>query len=342
VKNHETLPATAAGLRTMPRAVTLAVAVMAASTALLVAGCGKKEAKATQVIAKVNGDEITGHQLEYVLQQQRVPANGPQAEQMKKQLLDRMIDQQLIVQRAEKEKLDRDPRVMQALDATRRDVLTRFYIEQFAEKTPKPTPAEVKAWYDSKPEQYADRKNYVIQKVDATVPADKRDEVVAKMQAATSAAAVTDWLKAQNIKFNVSSTNQPSETLGPLLVKVSAMKEGQSMAVPQGFGVTVLTLQSIAPAAVTFDQAKGQIEQQLWNERKRDGVMKELKGLKDGAKIEYVGAFAASAPGAGAGTATPPAAPVAPASAAPAPAPAASAAASGMDAATLQKGLGIK
>jgi EpsD family peptidyl-prolyl cis-trans isomerase len=334
VKNHETLPAAVAGLRTLPRAVTLAVVVMAASTALLVAGCGKKEAKATQVIAKVNSDEITGTQLEYVLQQQRVPANGPQAEQVRRQILDRMVDQQLVVQRAEKEKLDRDPRVMQALDATRRDVLTRFYIEQLADKTPKPTPAEVKAWYDSKPAQYADRKNYVIQKVDATVPADKRDEIVTKMQAATSPAAVTDALKAQGIKFNVSSTNQPSETLGPLLEKVSAMKEGQSMAVPQAFGVTVLTLQSVTTAAVTLEQAKGQIEQQMWNERKRDAVKKELAGLKEGAKIEYLGAFAASAPGAS----KPSAAPSAPV----APAPAASAAASGMDAATVQKGLGIK
>ena len=333
----------AAGARALPRlasATPLVLAVATLAGGLLLAGCGKKEEKgATQVAAKVNGDEITVHQLNFVLKQQRVPADGPQADQVRRQILERMVEQQVAVQRAEKEKLDRDPEVMQALEAMRRDVITRFYIERVAEKAAKPTADEVRAWYDGKPAQYAQRRTWVIQKVDANVPADRRAEVVEKVQAAPSAAAVTEWLKSQDIKFNVSTANPPSEALGPLLDKVAALKDGQTVAVPQAFGVTVITLQSSSPAPIPFEQARGQIEQQLWNERKREAVMAEVKSLRQDAKVEYVGAFAASAPAAPSPAIRPASMPAAPVAIPSASSPAASGA---IDPATLQKGLGIK
>lgn len=321
------------------RIVSLAAIAATAGAGLLLAGCGHKKEGATQVAAKVNDEEITINQVNFLLQQQHVPAGAPQAQAMQKQALDRLIDQQIVMQRAEKAKLDRDPRVMQALEASRRDTLTRFYIESIADKVAKPTDAEVKAYYDSKPESFADRKIYVVQKVDANVPAEQRAAVAEKVQGLTSATAITDYLNAQKIKFNVSSTNQPSESLGPMLDKISKLKDGQTIAVPQAFGITAITLQSSQPAAVDFDKAKEQIRAQLLQERKREAVMKEVKGIRDGAKVEYVGAFAqaASAPASGAAPTTAPAS-----AAAPAQASAPQAGASGIDAATLQKGLGIK
>ena len=86
---------------------------------------------------------------------------------------------------------------------------------------------------------------------------------------------------------------------------------------------------------VTLQQATPAIEQFLLNERKRDIIAKDLKAMRDAAKIEYVGKYAEAAASAPAGGATPVAAPAAPA----APAPAASTA---LDASSISKGMGLK
>lgn len=311
------------------------VAALAAAAMLLLAACGAKKEGATQVAAKVNGDEITVHQINFALQQQR-NLRPEQSEAAQRQLLERLIDQQLAVQNAEKLKLDRDPQTVQMLEAARREILARRYIESVAEKAGKPSDDDVKKYYDAHPALFAQRKVYTFQRVDVTASADKRADVVAHAEGAKTGAELTDWLKAQDIKFTVNPMTQPAEALPLQLVdKVAGLKEGQSLPLPQQFGVSVLTLQSAQAAPKSFDEARAPIEQFLSVDSRRTAVASASKGLREGAKIEYQGKFAASAPAAG----TPPVQPApTPASV---PQPAASPA-SGMDAATVQKGLGLK
>src|SRR5262245_51972762 len=79
--------------------------------ALLLAGCGPAKDGATQVAAKVNKEEISVHQINYALQQQR-GLKPEAAEAAGRQLLDKLIDQELARQRGAELKLDRDPRVL--------------------------------------------------------------------------------------------------------------------------------------------------------------------------------------------------------------------------------------
>jgi len=251
------------------------------------------------------------------------------------------------VQNAEKLKLDRDPQTVQMLEAARRDILARRYIESVAEKVGKPSEDDVKKYFDAHPALFADRKIYTFQRVDVTTTPDKRADVVAHAESAKTGAELTDWLKAQDIKFNATPMTQPAEALPLTIVdKVAALKEGQSLALPQQFGVSVLVLTSAQSQPKSLQDARGPIEQFLSVDGRRTAITTATKGLREGAKIEYVGQFAASAPAAGESAPVSAPAPVtAPASAAQ---PAASAAqpaasaASGMDAATLQKGMGLK
>jgi EpsD family peptidyl-prolyl cis-trans isomerase len=107
------------------------------------AGCGdKKESKgATQTAVKVNKEEITVHQINFMLQQQR-GLKPEQAEAASKQILERLIDQELALQKATELKLDRDPRVMQQLEAAKREIVSRAYLEKAGEAASKPTADE--------------------------------------------------------------------------------------------------------------------------------------------------------------------------------------------------------
>ena len=106
------------------------VAVLtAAALVLVLAGCGvKKDKPATQTVARVNKDEITVHEINFVLSQQRGLAPD-QAASASKQVLERLIDQELALQQAQEQKLDREPRVLEQLVAARREIIARAFVE---------------------------------------------------------------------------------------------------------------------------------------------------------------------------------------------------------------------
>jgi hypothetical protein len=85
-------------------------------------------------------------------------------------------------------------------------------------------------------------------------------------------------------------------------------------------------------------RARPAIEAFLMNQRKAELVQKDLKALREGSKIEYVGKFAEPAPAAASAPAIQPL----PASDAPAPVAAPTPAASGLDPASISKGMGLK
>lgn len=266
--------------------------------AALVTACGKKSEDTSATVATVNGENITQNQLDFAIKQIQAAhpaASAPEAAQV----LLGLVEQRLAVQKAEKDKLDRNPGVLQALEASRKDALARYYVEQVAAKVPKPTADEVKAYYDAHPGNFAQRNVYTIQKVEARVSADKTGPLVAAAQGAAGATAVVDLLKAQTDGINVSQSAQPAETLGPLLPKISAMAVGQTIAIPQPNGLVALTVVGVQPQAVSLAQAQAGIEQLLWNQKKREALQAEAKDLRSKARIDYLGKFApgtASAP----------------------------------------------
>ncbi len=139
-----------------------AVAVAAMAAMLLLAGCSSdKKDKASQTAAKVNKEEITVHQINFVMQQQR-GLKPEQAEAASKQILERLIDQELAVQKAEDLKLDRDPRVVQQLEASKREIIARAYVEKTGEAAAKPTPEAIKKYYDEHPALFKERRIYSL------------------------------------------------------------------------------------------------------------------------------------------------------------------------------------
>jgi EpsD family peptidyl-prolyl cis-trans isomerase len=303
------------------------------AVAALLSGCGDKKDKGpSQTAAKVNKDEITVHQINYVLQQQR-GLRPEQTDVASKQILERLIEQQLALQKAEEQKVDRDPRVVQQIEAARREVVARAYLEKLGEGAAKPGAEEVKKYYDEKPALFSDRRVYSIQELAIEAKPEQVAELREGLAASKNINDFAEFLKAKDFKFSGNQAVRAAEQL-PLasLDAISKMKDGQAMVVPAPNGVQVVFLAGSRSQPVSEEQARPVIEQYLLNERKRKLVEEDMKALRAAAKIEYVGKFAEGAASA-------------PAAAAPAvakPDPAAPAASGGLSATDISKGMGLK
>lgn len=311
-------------------------AIALASMAVLLSACGGgKSDKASQTAAKVNKEEITVHQINFVLQRQ--PGLKPeQAEAASKQVLERLIDQELAVQKAEDLKLDRDPRVVQQIEAAKREIIARAYVERIGESVAKPTAEEVSKYYNEKPALFKDRRIYSLQELVIEAKPEQFDAIRAKLKDSKNMAEFAEYLKTSDIRFAGNQAVRAAEQL-PLasLDAIARMKDGDSAVSLAPNGLQVLYLQGSRSQPVDEARARPAIEQFLSNQRKGEQAQKDIKALRDAAKIEYVGKFAEGAPAAAgavpapAVTATPAAVPAAPA-------------ASGLDANAISKGMGLK
>jgi EpsD family peptidyl-prolyl cis-trans isomerase len=320
-------------LHDAPARARFCLLVAAIAAAAFVAGCSeKKSTAASQTAAKVNKDEITVHQINYVLQQQR-NLRPEQAEAAGQQVLKGLIDQQLALQRADDLKIDRDPRVVQQLEAARREIISRAYLEKVGDAAPKPSADEIRKYYDEKPALFKERRIYSIQEIAIEAKPEQQAELRDKLAASKNINEFVEFLKAREYRFNGNQAVRAAEQL-PLnsLEAFSKMKDGQAIIVPAASGVQVIVLAGSRSQPVGEEQARPAIEQFLLNERKRKLIEDDMKALRTAAKIEYVGKFAQAAASAPAASAASSAAPVSsPASAA-----------SALTATDISKGLGLK
>jgi EpsD family peptidyl-prolyl cis-trans isomerase len=295
-----------------------ALALLAIAS-LGLSGCNDKGEKkaATQVVAKVNGDEISVHQINFVLGRAEgiTTENAPRA---KREILDKLIDQQLAVHQAEEEKLDRTPEVMQALDAARRDILARAYLKRLADSQAKPTAEEAKTFYTEHPELFAQRRVFNVQQLLVAGDATLAGEIQQWASQNKPMQDIAATLNNRRIRFNADAGVRAAEQLPmEVLPKLAALKDGQTAVLPGPQGILVIRV--LASEAKPVDEATAvpRIQVFLANKRSNEFVAAQMRGLRDKAKIEKLGEFAdnaapaAAAPAAAAPAAATPATPAA-------------------------------
>ncbi len=284
------------------------VLALLAAAVLLTAGCdAKKAAEASPAAAKVNKSEISVQQISQVLQQQR-GLKPEQAEAASRQVLERLIEQELALQKATELKLDREPRVQQQIEAARREIVARAYLERAGEAAAKPTAEDIATYYEANPALFKERRIYSLQEIAIEAAPEQVAQLRTQLGQTRSINELLEYLKANGIRFSGTQAVRAAEQL-PIasLGAFAAMKDGQAMLTTTPAGVQLVVLAGSRSQPLTLEQATPAIEHFLLNARKRELVAKDIKALRDGATIEYVGKYAEGA--ASAASAAPAAAP---------------------------------
>ena len=258
-------------------------------------GCGKDEGAktATQVAARVNADEITVHQVNYFLA--RNPNVTPEvAPQAKREILDRLIDQQLARQKAIENKLDRTPNVMQAIEAAKSEILARAYLEKIAAVLPKTAAWEIQKYYKEHPELFAQRRLFDLEEFVLVIQGDVVSELREQLSKNRTMREIAEWLRSRGVNFVANQGVRAAEQISlDILPKVQAMKEGQIQLFEAGAGrAQVIRVVGYKLDPVDEATAAPRIQQFLLNRRTSEFIAKEMKQIKVQAKIEYLGEFA--------------------------------------------------
>lgn len=255
----------------------------------LIASCGKKngDEKTSQSIVRVNGDEITIHQLNNELQRANVQPS--QQEAAGKQITQKLVDRQILVQEALKNKLDRNPRVMDTIENAKLQILAQAYLEDKVSSIAKPTEAEIADYHAKHTDIFANRKVYVMDEVVFAVGADKVAELQSFSNSAKTMDDVNKWLDANQIKSARTQTAHAAETLPPeLLSKLSKMAVGDLIFVNANGRTIAGRMVEIKEVPISEVDSKPLIERILTAQKRKQAAEAEMTRLRSAAKIEYI------------------------------------------------------
>lgn len=260
------------------RLVTLVVAVLP-----FLWSCGKP---APDVAAKVNGNEIAVESLRRAV---ATSTSAPgEAKPTPAQVIDAMIDEELLAQKAVKLKLDRQPQVRATIEATRTRILAQAYVQYLAASESE-DPYKVKAFYRENPALFRERRIYRLFELTVNAPGLDAAALRAKVSRARTLGDVGEWLKSQKIAFTWSAATKAAEQIPmELLPRFAAMQDGQIEVINTASAISVVQLVQSQHAPLSEDQAIPLIEQFLRAPELMKLAAMELKRLRDSANIEYV------------------------------------------------------
>lgn len=256
---------------------------------------GKKSSDVkTQVVAKVNGDEISIHQVNQQLS--RLGTLGEEkAQQASRQILDRLIDMQLLEQKAKEAELDRDPQVLQAIEASRKQILAQAYIQKKMLNSSQPTEAEVDSFYNEHPELFAERRVFNLQELAIEGASDKVALIEEAVANKSNISDVAEWLKGQGLKFALNANVRAAEQLpSKLLENLNPLKQGDMLTIVNGQSVNVISIAAVETLPVTKEKAMPVIQKYFQNKHKKETLETQMAALRSAADIELVGVFSES------------------------------------------------
>lgn len=260
------------------------VAILAATTIL--SGCGDDNSPkdTSQVLAKVNGKEIT------ILQLNQLLASQPKVDDnVKKQLLDKLIDQELLVQKAQELNLDRDPSVVANIEYAKRQILAQAAGNKLMGQNSEPTNTEIHTYYTQNPNMFSNRDLFDLDLF--VIPATEADKINSdEIKNSTSSVITAQVLDKLGIKYKQNHAKRYSEQL-PVAVtgQLMQLKDGDIIRTKgENNEIVLMQLNSKLPLPVNEADAEQTIRQILVNKNIQEKMQEKLNVIRSNAKIEII------------------------------------------------------
>lgn len=252
---------------------------------LLLVGCEQPSNKQSQILASVNGDEISVHQLTFAISQAPIKVLG---DADRSALIENLIERQLLVQQALAHKLDRQPEIMMSLEEARLQVLAAAYAQYVTEQNPQTRDIDqaVAEYYSNHPALFGQRKIYKLREIAIPVDSPSLQGAQERLQRKENLETVIEWLKQQPGHFSDQLSVRPADHL-PVEVadKLLPVKPGETISFKLPRALTIYQVQSAESSPLDWSAAKPMIEKYLKAQREKALNQTELNRLRTEAKI---------------------------------------------------------
>jgi peptidyl-prolyl cis-trans isomerase C len=257
------------------RAMLKSALVVVLATSATLAGCN--QTPTGQVVAIVNGEEISLQELNAELEGLNVPPSADK-KLVRKQLLQQIVDRRLLAQTA-KAYITQQRRMNEEL-------LVRMYGKKAADTIRVPDAAAVDKFIAANPAMFTQRTRYKVDQIQFPMPADASR--LKALEAAHSLADVSATLTKMGIKFERGVGAIDSGTVPePMLKQILALPPGEPFVVPVGDRVVVSVITGSEPLLVKPEQARPLAVQAMRNQNLSKIGETRLNEAKAKAKIEY-------------------------------------------------------
>ena len=253
----------------------------------MMVGCQSKEGAtpSSQVVAKVNGDEITVHQINAELQ--HLHGAIPNTQTVTKRVIDGLVDRQLLVQEAIKLNIDRTPEVQQLVDAARAQIYAQAYLSRKTASIKPASDADINQFIQAQPGLFSQRKIFETTDVVFANNPDKVD--YQKLQAqVTNLEELKTWLETNHISYDVATEKLPSEALpSQALTMLAQVKQGDLLFMRDDLKVIVRSVNNIVESPLNESQSVAVAQKIINNKQREQFIQNELSRLRKLSKIDY-------------------------------------------------------
>ena len=289
----------------MMKQVTAARVAAGLALVALVSGCNKgKDKPSGQVVATINGDDITTHELNSELAQARAPADAPR-KTVEQVVLARIIERKMLADVARERGLDKNPNFLLAQRRVDDGLLVQALQAQIAQKVPVPTREAAEKFIESHPDQFGSRKVYSIDQIQFLRP---ENVASLNLEPAKTLADVVQILTAAKIQFRRAAAEIDALTVNPsLVVQINKLLARNPEEVfmfadqPQGAPAPVMFVNKVIEVKTvpfTGEPAIAFAQQLLQRSAVEKALVDNLKTFTDAAKpkISYAAGYGPPAP----------------------------------------------
>lgn len=263
-------------------------------SAIALAGCGSKEAPTGQVVATVDGVEITQSELNAELGGRRAPTAEGQ-KQLQMAVLNQMVARVLLANAAKEQGLDKTPEAAIARQRAEQVALIGLLEKKLGASTPKVSAEEVSQFIADNVEQFANRRIYVVDQIIVQSPPPQLLKALEPIE-------TFDGVKAELAKYNLSTASAVGTvdalTVPPQFAKqVAALPANGVFIVPGPGAIRINHIRDSQVSPVSGEDASRLAKEMLVQRRTGQQVQNAVgQILKDGrAKVQFNPAFAPAA-----------------------------------------------
>lgn len=265
-----------------------ATLVVCAASILILGGCDKKVGG--QVVAVVNGQEITQQELNAELNGQQIPQNADRKAVMA-QVLQRVIDRKLLIGKAKEQGLDKSPTYLAQVQRAQDAVLIGMMTTSAAKIVPIPDAAAAQQFITNNPTMFAGRKRYQLDQVIFKAANDLA--LQAKLKPVKTLPEVESVLTNTGIKFQRGTTQLDTAMLPtPIAARIAALPPGEPFVVPQNGQIVVNVIRSTVDAPTPAQQAQSAAVEIMRRQAVEAAMRKQVDQARASAKITYDAGFA--------------------------------------------------